>query len=96
MKTIQPGQLIYWKGSAAIVLEFKGFQELIVRLVESGKTDIAQLRDVSLRLPSDKNQLGSSHLIAEDKEWNKALERYEIIKPLLSIQHCSGTTNLAT
>ncbi|MCW8354616.1 Mu transposase C-terminal domain-containing protein [Marinomonas pontica] len=90
MKTIQPGQLIYWKGSAAIVLEFKGFQELIIRLVESGKTDIAPLREVSLYLPSDKNQPSSSHLVAEDKEWKKALERYEIIKPLLSIRHRSA------
>lgn len=90
MKTIQPGQLIYWKGSAAIVLEFKGFQELIVRSVESGKTDIVHLREISLRLPSDINKPRSAHLVAEDKEWNKALERFEIIKPLLSIHQRSA------
>lgn len=87
MKTIKPGQLVYWKGEASIVLEFKGFSELILRSVESGGTDLARLNDVTTHLtPEAATYYGGKHLVAEDKEWNTALERFETIKPLLQLE----------
>ena len=80
MKTIAPGQLIYWKGRASIVLELKGFSELVVRDIETSKTEVAHLNDITLKLSPTTS---TNSLLVDNKEWDLALERYEVIKPLL-------------
>lgn len=82
MKTIRPGQLVYWHDQAAIVLELKGFSEAILRTVNDSRTEIGHVRDIRLH-PASSQRKAASHLLAAKKEWNKALERYEIIRPLL-------------
>ncbi len=87
MKTIAPGQLVYWKGQAVIVMELKGFSEAIIRTVEGSFTELVRVSDISMNLtPEQSNGFGSKHLIAKDKEWELALERYEIIEPLLGMK----------
>ncbi|WP_250460313.1 Mu transposase C-terminal domain-containing protein [Microbulbifer litoralis] len=83
MKTIRPGQLIYWRNEAAIVLELKGFSEVIIRTVDEKKTEIASIKDISLSPSSTVHSSQAAHLLAGEKEWDKAVDRYELIKPLL-------------
>lgn len=84
MRTIAPGQLVYWRDKAVIVLELKGFSEAIVRTVEDAITELVRVSDLSLNMSSEQvGVVGGKHLLAQDKEWDLALERYEIIRPLL-------------
>lgn len=83
MKSITPGKLVYWREKPVIVLELKGFNEAIIRSVEDGSTNIAKVTDLTLNLIGQNNKHQSKHLIAEDKEWDVALDRFDVIKPLL-------------
>ncbi|MDO9268861.1 MAG: Mu transposase C-terminal domain-containing protein [Methylobacter sp.] len=86
MKTIRPGQLVYWRNQAAIVLELKGFSDAILRTVDDSKTEIARVTDLSLA-PISSEAPTAQHLLPKDKEWDKAVERYELIRPLLESQN---------
>lgn len=83
MKSLIPGKLVYWKDEAVIILELKGFSEAIVRSIKDGKTDIVRINELALNITSSRSSIKSSHLLAEDIEWSLAIERLEIIKPLL-------------
>ncbi len=48
MKTIRPGQLVYWRNSPAIVIELKGLSDAIIRTVDDAKTEIAQVSSLTL------------------------------------------------
>lgn len=82
MKTIRPGQLVYWRNQAAIVLELKGFSDAILRTVDGAKTEIVRVTDLTLA-PSSSEAPTAQHLLPKDKEWDKAVARYELIQPLL-------------
>jgi putative transposase len=84
MKTIRPGQLVYWRNQPAIVLELKGLSEAILRTVDDAKTEIAQVLDLTLA-PSSHEVQTTSHLLSKDKDWDKAVDRYELIRPLLDL-----------
>lgn len=84
MKTIRPGQLVYWRNNPAIVLELKGFSDAILRMVEGGSTDVAAVSDLALS-PISETTPSAPHLLAKDKEWDKAVKRYELIRPLLNM-----------
>lgn len=84
MKTIQPGQLVYWRNEAAIVMELKGFSDAILRTIDGSNTEVAPVSDLALA-PSSDNAPSAPHLIAKDKEWSKAVARYELILPLLDL-----------
>lgn len=83
MNAVTPGKLVYWKNQAVLVLELKGFSKAIVRSVETGNTDVVQVSDLTLNSLESIQKHQSKHLIAQDKEWELALERFEVIKPLL-------------
>src|SRR5690554_1095322 len=84
MNRIRPGQLVYWHNEPAIVMELKGLSEVILRTIENSRTEIALASSLSISPESsDPGKSIASHLLAEDKDWNQALERHEIIKPLL-------------
>ncbi|EHZ2908338.1 DDE-type integrase/transposase/recombinase [Vibrio parahaemolyticus] len=83
MNSITPGKLVYWNEQAVLVLELKGFSEAIVRSVETGSTDIVRVSDLKLKSAESDQKIHSNHLIAKDKEWDLALDRFDIIKPLL-------------
>ena len=83
MSTLVPGKLVYWKGQPVVILELKGFSEAIVRDINTGSTDIVRVAELTINLESLNNHSQGRHLVAEDKEWSLALERFEIIKPLL-------------
>ncbi len=82
MKTIRPGQLVYWRNEPAIVLELKGLSDAILRTVDDAKTEIAQVSLLTLA-PTSSEVSTAQHLLSEDKDWDKAVERYELIQPLL-------------
>lgn len=84
MKTIRPGQLVYWRNQPAVVLELKGFSDAILRTVDGGRTEVVSVADVTIG-PTSAEPPQRLHLIAKDKEWDKAVERYELIRPLLSL-----------
>ncbi|WHI44628.1 Mu transposase C-terminal domain-containing protein [Microbulbifer sp. VAAF005] len=86
MKNIKPGQLIYWRDEAAIVLELKGFSEFIIRTLDNSKTEIAHIKDISISPSISSPKKHAPHLSADDKEWDKAVKRFELIKPLLEMQ----------
>ncbi|MFZ6731214.1 Mu transposase C-terminal domain-containing protein [Undibacterium sp. Ji42W] len=79
---IRPGQLVYWREQAVIVLELKGFKDAILRTIDGARTEIASVSDLALTL-TPRNSQSSQHLLAKDKDWDKALSRYEAIQPLL-------------
>jgi putative transposase len=82
MKTILPGQVVYWGERSAVVLELKGFADVIVRTLDKFQTEVVRVGELSLTLPSDQ-PAKSEHLLAADKDWEKAAARYELIRPLL-------------
>lgn len=84
MKTIRPGQLVYWRNQAAIVLELKGFSDAILRTVDGARTEVAHVTDLTLA-PVSNEAPTAPHLLAKDKEWDKAVERFELIRPLLDL-----------
>lgn len=84
MKTIRPGQLVYWRNQAAIVLELKGFSDAILRTVDGAKTEVARVVDLTLG-PISNEVPSAPHLLAKDNEWDKAVERFELIRPLLDL-----------
>lgn len=84
MKTIRPGQLVYWRNQAAIVLELKGFSDAILRTVDGARTEVASVTDLTLA-PTSSEASSAPHLLAKDQEWDKAVERYELIRPLLNL-----------
>jgi len=83
MPTLKPGQLIYWNDKAAVILELKSLHELIIRFLKDNTTSIAHVKDISLT-PKNPNAPVANHFKADDKKWNLAIERFEIIKPLLN------------
>ena len=84
MKTIRPGQLVYWRNQTAIVLELKGFSDAILRTVDGARTEVARVADLTLG-PVSHEAPSAPHLLAKDKEWDKAVERFELIRPLLDL-----------
>lgn len=82
MKTIRPGQLVYWRNQPAVVLELKGFSDAILRTVDGGRTEVVNVVDVTMG-PTSPDTPQRLHLMAKDKDWDKAVERYELIRPLL-------------
>jgi len=83
-KTIRPGQLVYWRNQPTIVMELKGFSDAILRTLDGTRTDIAPVADLTLG-PISADPKPAQHLLAKDKDWDKAVERFEIIRPLLEI-----------
>ncbi|WP_196491927.1 hypothetical protein [Pseudomonas fluorescens] len=82
MKTIRPGQLVYWRNTAAIVLELKGLTDAVIRTVDHSKLEIAHVVDLALS-PSSSEPTRASHLFSTDKKWDEVVERFEMIRPLL-------------
>lgn len=81
-KTIRPGQLVYWRNKPAIVLELKGFTDAILRTIDEARTEVASVADLTTG-PISNGGRSIHHLLAKDKEWDKAVERFEVIRPLL-------------
>ena len=82
-KKIVPGQLVYWKNEAVLIMELKGHSEVIVRIVNGGKTDIARVSDLKVNIEPSTSE-SHKHLLSSEKEWDTAISRYEIILPLLN------------
>lgn len=91
MNVVTPGKLAYWNDQSVLVLELKGFSKAIVRVIETQSTDIVQIRDLSLHPHETASNHKSKHLVAQDKEWELAVERFNAIKPLLD--HPTRTEN---
>ncbi|SBW84038.1 transposase [Pseudomonas veronii 1YdBTEX2] len=83
MKTIRPGQLVYWKDSASIVLELKGLTEAVIRKNDDASVEVVRCADLRTS-PKVESTTGSSHLTLDHDDWNETLERYSVIKPLLN------------
>lgn len=81
-KRIRPGQLVFWRNDGAIVLEVKGFSELIIRVISTEKIEVANISDVAIR-QSGEDYSTQKHVLAKDKDWDTAVKRFEIITPLL-------------
>lgn len=86
MTQIRPGQLVYWRNQAAIVLELKGLSDVILRTIDNAGTEVVRTADLAMG-PTSAKPSTAYHLLAEDKEWDVAVKRYEIIRPLLDIPH---------
>ncbi|WP_339495893.1 Mu transposase C-terminal domain-containing protein [Pseudomonas sp. RA_105y_Pfl2_P56] len=83
MKTLVPGQLVYRLTDAAVLVEIKGLTEAVVRIIESGATELVRVSDLSLSLPSARS-VKSPLLLNKNEEWNRIVRRFEIIRPLLN------------
>ncbi|UZE34732.1 DDE-type integrase/transposase/recombinase [Pseudomonas sp. B21-059] len=82
MKTIKPGQLVYWRDSASIVVELKGLIEAVIRSVEDSSIEVVRCADLKSS-PEVGPTRDSSHLTQDQATWDETLERFAIIKPLL-------------
>lgn len=89
MKTIRPGQLIYWRANAYIVLEILGLKEVLLRPVSQGETVVALASECS-STPARDNTATHSHVLAKDRDWDLAVERLEAIRPLLDLPNRSA------
>lgn len=79
---IRPGQLVYWREQPAVVLELKGLTDAIIRTIDDNRTEITKVTDLT-NGPIQRNERVQHHLLAKDKEWDKAVQRFEVIRPLL-------------
>lgn len=86
MKTIRPGQLVYWKNEPYFVLEIRGLSEVVVRSLDNKISDVARVSDLSMG-PQSENNMNAPHVLARGKDWDTAIERYELIKPLLEMHN---------
>jgi putative transposase len=82
MKTIRPGQLVYWRNNAAIVIELKGLTDAVLRIIDGAKIEIAHVVDLTL-CPTSSEPSQASHLFSTDKQWDEVVKRFEMIRPLL-------------
>lgn len=83
LKNICPGQLVYWRNRPAIVLELKGLTDAILKMIDDSTTELAYVPDLSRGLAESKEAPTAPHLLAAEKDWNLALQRFEVIRPLL-------------
>ncbi|WP_419812612.1 Mu transposase C-terminal domain-containing protein [Bacterioplanoides sp.] len=84
MKSVSPGSLVYLNGNSVVVLELKGFSEAIVRSIETDETSIARISDLRSKHSLEYIQKADNrHLVSQDSDWQSAVERFEIISPLL-------------
>lgn len=81
-KRIFPGQLVYWRNKGAVVHELKGLSEALIRTIDGESTELVHISDLSMS-PKSERVSNVSHLDANQKEWDIAVKRYEIIRPLL-------------
>jgi putative transposase len=79
---MRPGSLVYWQGKPAIIQEFRGLSEAIIRMVEDFRTEIAPASGLSSYLQSP-GRSPAHHLTAAETSWNKGVTRLELIRPLL-------------
>lgn len=86
MKTIRPGQLVYWRNEPYIVIEIRGLSEAIVRALDNVISDVAHVADLSMAPQAEKN-MSAPHVLAKGRDWRTATERFELIKPLLEMHN---------
>lgn len=86
MKTIRPGQLVYWRNEPYIVLEIRGLSEAVVRSLDNEVSDVAHVSDLSMA-PQSEARMNAPHILAKGKDWSAAIKRYELIKPLLEMHN---------
>ena len=79
---IIPGQLVFWRNQSAIVHELKSLTEAVIRTVEGNNTEVVRVSDLSPS-PGQPEATKTSHITANDDDWNKAIERYDIIRPII-------------
>jgi putative transposase len=79
---IRPGQLVFWRNQSAIVHELKGLSEVVIRTIEGKITEVARVSDLSVSPPTTQASK-SSHVVANNEQWDLAVQRYEIIRPIL-------------
>lgn len=85
MRSFNAGDLVYWQGEAAVILEVKGLNELLVRILKTKSAEIVRATDLSLSPKSDNEEsYKSRHLVTSDKDWQKAMDRFHVIEPLLA------------
>lgn len=82
MKTIRPGQLVYWRDSASIVVELKDLIEAVIRKIEDGSIEVVRCADLRFS-PEVDTARDSSHLTQDQAAWDETLEKFSVIKPLL-------------
>lgn len=93
MKSIKPGQLVYWRNEPYIVLEIRGLSEVIVRSLDNESSDVAHVTDLKMG-PEPHERMQAPHVLARDKDWKTAIKRYELIRPLLEM-HGRQTSDVA-
>lgn len=86
MKTIRPGQVVYWRNEPFIVLEIRGLMEAVVRSLSNSLSDVAHVSELSMA-PLAEKTMQAPHILANKENWDLAIERYELIKPLLEIHN---------
>jgi putative transposase len=86
MKTIRPGQLVYWRNEPYIVLEIRGLSEVVVRSIDNQISEVAHVSEISMAPLADKS-LHAPHIMANKEGWDVAMERYELIRPLLEMHN---------
>ncbi len=86
MKTIRPGQLVYWRNEPFFVLEIRGLSEAVVRSIDNQLSDVAHVSELSMAPPAEKT-MQAPHVLANKESWDVAMERYELIKPLLEMHN---------
>ncbi len=84
MKTIRPGQIVYWRENPGLIVELKGFSEAIFRTLDDTETEIVRISDLTMS-PANDSKL--NHNLIKDKKWDKAVERYRCIEPLLRMKN---------
>ncbi|WP_143490773.1 DDE-type integrase/transposase/recombinase [Pseudomonas sp. Bc-h] len=82
MNKIRPGCLVYWREDAYVVIELSNLTEAVVRSVENQRVAVVRASELASS-PKSVGRLEASHVLINDKEWDQALSKYELIRPLL-------------
>lgn len=82
MNKIRSGSLVYWRQDAYVIIEISNLTEAVVRSVENQRTTIVRATELTSS-PRGIGKLEAAHVLVNDKEWNQALAKYELIRPLL-------------
>jgi len=81
---IKPGRLVYWKNQTSVVLEIKGVSHLVVRDTATRVVRVVSNNEVAT-IPGPVQGHIYKDLMVEERDWYRAVERYNIIRPLIGL-----------
>jgi putative transposase len=81
MNRLLPGSPVLWDSRKWILLDIPAIDRVLIREPATGRTELVPTDQIQSDAPSGSGRHGL--MAIEDDEWNEALKRFEVIRPLL-------------